>query len=377
LKIDILFSKILIGGSSNSLIRVYGDESLKRKSNEHNDIITINVSGNRYQTRLSTLERYPHTLLGNKNKRKYYWNNIDNEYFFDRHRTCFESILYYYQSNGRLRRPDYVPLDTFFEEILFFDLGSEAISQINKLENVSIIKYIDLPTCLWRRYIWFYLEYPQKSLFAGIIYLISMFLTILSCITLAIETLPEYNEKYNFNVCPNENFTLKLNETSTCSSILSSPFFYIQTICVTYFTIEFLLRLISTPSYYRFVLSILNWIDLGTIVPYFLSLGFSFDEKETNFDQNIFNALRIFRILRFLRILKIYLIFKQFKSVRVLSSTLKESFIDFIIMIIILTLTAFLFGAATYFAEQDTNGQVFDSIPKATYWGIITIATVG
>jgi hypothetical protein len=75
--------------------------------------------------------------------------------------------------------------------------------------------------------------------------------------------------------------------------------------------------------------------------------------------------------------LKIYLIFKQFKSLRVLSSTLKESFIDFIIMIIILTLTAFLFGAATYFAEQDTNGQVFDSIPKATYWGIITIATVG
>ncbi|CAF1568744.1 unnamed protein product, partial [Adineta steineri] len=37
----------------------------------------------------------------------------------------------------------------------------------------------------------------------------------------------------------------------------------------------------------------------------------------------------------------------------------------------------FLFGAATYYVEQDVNGLVFDSIPKATYWGIHTITTVG
>lgn len=27
-----------------------------------------------------------------------------NEYFFDRNRNCFDAILYYYQSGGRLRR---------------------------------------------------------------------------------------------------------------------------------------------------------------------------------------------------------------------------------------------------------------------------------
>ena len=46
-------------------------------------------------------------------------------------------------------------------------------------------------------------------------------------------------------------------------------------------------------------------------------------------------------------------------------------------MVVVLTLMAFLFGSALFFAEQDTNGTVFDSIPKATYWGIITIASVG
>jgi len=375
--LHIKFSKTFVGGG-DSLIRVHGLDdylkSTKKPGDKHNDIITINVSGGRYQTRLSTLENYPNTLLGNKKKRKYYWNNKKNEYFFDRHRACFESILYFYQSNGRLRRPDYVPLDTFLEEVSFFDLGPDAISQINKLENVSIIKYIDLPNWHWRRYIWFYLEYPQNSIFGRIIYFISMFLTVLSCITLAIETLPQYKEQTKI-LCENETNTL--NQTSICTEIYSSPFFIIQTICISYFTIEFLLRLLSTPSYFKFMISIFNWIDLCTIVPYFVSLGLLLEHKETDLYDGSFLILRIFQILRFLRAFRIYLVFKQFKSLRVLSATLKESFIDFIIMIIILTIMAFLFGGAVYYVEQDTNGQIFDSIPRATYWGILTITTVG
>lgn len=117
--------------------------------------MTINVSGIRYETCLSTLERYPDSLLSNKEKRQSYWNNQRKEYFFDRHRTCFESILYYYQSYGRLRRLNYVPM----------------------------IKYIDLSNWLRRRYIWIYLEYPQNSLFARILYFISMFFTVLSYVT--------------------------------------------------------------------------------------------------------------------------------------------------------------------------------------------------
>ncbi|CAF1465883.1 unnamed protein product [Adineta ricciae] len=347
-----------------------------QNSNEQN-IITINVSGNRYQTHLSTLENYPNTLLGNKQKRHYYWNDENKEYFFDRHRACFEAILYYYQSNGRLRRPDYVPLDTFLEEVSFFDLGPNALSQINKMENVSIVKYIDLPNLLWRRYIWFYMEYPQHSMFAKILYFFSMIITVLSCLELAIETLPEYNDKWN-NLCSNEtNYTYPENNIPICWTVFSSPFFIIQSVCVFYFTIEFLLRLISTPSYYRFVLSIYNWIDLAAIVPYFVFLGLALSHKASDLNGSSFVGLRLLRILRFLRVFKFYLVFRQLKSLRVLSSTLKESFVDFVILIVILTLVGFLFGSAVYFVEQEENGQVFDSIPKAIFWGIITITTVG
>ena len=214
-------------------------------------------------------------------------------------------------------------------------------------------------------------------MFAKILHFVSMTLTVLSCIELAVETIPEYNNKWNTLCEKEENRSVIGGDIPICSTMFSSPFFIIQTICVSYFTVEFLLRLISTPSYYRFLLSIFNWIDLGAIVPYFVFLSLALVHKTSDLSGNGFVGLRVFRILRFLRVFKVYLIFKQLKTLRVLSSTLKESFIDFIIMIVILTLMGFLFGATVYFVEQDVDSNVFDSIPKATYWGILTITTVG
>lgn len=51
------------------------------------EIVTINVSGMRYQTLNSTLKRFPNSLLGDPLKRQKYWNFITHEYFLDRHRT--------------------------------------------------------------------------------------------------------------------------------------------------------------------------------------------------------------------------------------------------------------------------------------------------
>jgi hypothetical protein len=48
---------------------------------------------------------------------------MNNEYFFERHRSSFEAILYFYQSGGRLTRPENISAEIFLEEIKFFDLG--------------------------------------------------------------------------------------------------------------------------------------------------------------------------------------------------------------------------------------------------------------
>jgi hypothetical protein len=203
-----------------------------------------------------------------------------------------------------------------------------------------------------------------------------MFFTVLSCVSLAIESLPQYTNRWD-NICK-EKSNVSLNSTFVprCPALFYSPFFIIQTICVLYFTIEFLLRLISTPSYVPFILSFFNWVDLSSIVPYYVVLSIELADKDIGYTSATL-GIRILRILRFTRIFKIYLVFQSLKSLRVLSATIRESLIDFTVLITILTLLAFLFGAATYFAEQQANGVTFDSIPKAIYWGIITITGVG
>ena len=101
--------------------------------------IVINVSGLRFETQLKTLSNFQNTLLGDPQKRLKYFDPLRNEYFFDRNRSSFDAILYYYQSNGRLRRPLNVALDVFAEEIKFFELGEEAFNKFREDEGIYIL----------------------------------------------------------------------------------------------------------------------------------------------------------------------------------------------------------------------------------------------
>ena len=94
----------------------------RRSSGFRDDFVRINVSGMLYETMLSTLKRFPDTLLGNKYRRQKYFVPAKDAFFFDRHRTCFEAILYFYQSDGVLTRPLHVPHNVFQEEQVFFGL---------------------------------------------------------------------------------------------------------------------------------------------------------------------------------------------------------------------------------------------------------------
>lgn len=89
-------------------------------------MVKINVSGKKYQTYESTLRRFPNTLLGSADTREPFFDSAKGEYFFDRHRSCFTSILYYYQSEGTLLRPLNLSPDIFFQECCFFGIGEEA-----------------------------------------------------------------------------------------------------------------------------------------------------------------------------------------------------------------------------------------------------------
>ena len=96
--------------------------------------IRINVSGQRFETRVRVLDRHPLTLLGDVVRRRQFYDAERRELFFDRHRPSFEAIFAYYQNGGRLRRPYHVPDDVFLSELEFYELEDDAIEEYKRSE---------------------------------------------------------------------------------------------------------------------------------------------------------------------------------------------------------------------------------------------------
>uniref|UniRef100_A0A914NPK6 BTB domain-containing protein n=1 Tax=Meloidogyne incognita TaxID=6306 RepID=A0A914NPK6_MELIC len=157
-----------------------GSMNARRNGQKHsseiwNDlVITINVSGMRFQTYQSTLERFPHSMLGNPTKRRAFWNEQLNEYFLDRSRTCFESILHIYRTGGQVVRPVTVPVEMFIDELYFYQLKDDVWSHFCESEGCRIVKEEKKPLNPTQRKIWNLMEHPDSSFLARILASISV-----------------------------------------------------------------------------------------------------------------------------------------------------------------------------------------------------------
>ena len=96
--------------------------------------VVLNISGEIFETRKETLNRFPQTLLGQKRKRDVHYCPDRNQYFFNRNRSCFDAILYFYQSKGILHCPDGILVSIFQIECQFFELPEESITKMMERE---------------------------------------------------------------------------------------------------------------------------------------------------------------------------------------------------------------------------------------------------
>ena len=334
--------------------------------------VTINVSGQRFETQLRTLERFPHTLLGNPEKRLSYWNEARREFFIDRHRPSFQAILYFYQSGGRLRRPLEVPEDVFLEEMQFYELGEELVSKYRKIEGLDSMdeEVRDLPNNKLQRQIWLLLEYPDTSMAARIIAVISVMFILTSIVNFCLETLPVFTRTH----CVNKTVVLEDGDTE----IRQLPnymdvFFIIESVCISWFTVEFVFRLFASPDKVAFAKGVMNLFDLVAIVPYFVILI-----SVTTAD-NCENAKKSgsFIFIRVLRIFRIFKLSKHSSGLRILGLTLKASVRELGLFVLFLIIAMVMFGSALFYAEGDLEDSQVKSIPEAFWWSIITMTTVG
>ncbi|XP_068450284.1 potassium voltage-gated channel subfamily A member 2 [Clinocottus analis] len=342
--------------------------------------VVINISGLRFETQLKTLSQFPETLLGDPKKRMRYFDPLRNEYFFDRNRTSFDAILYYYQSGGRLRRPVNVTLDIFSEEIRFYELGDEAIEIFREDEGFVKEEERPLPDNEFQRQVWLLFEYPESSGPARIIAIISVMVILISIVSFCLETLPIFrnddDDMHRSEIYYPETNTTIITYTST---YFTDPFFILETLCIIWFSFEFLVRFFACPSKAGFFGNIMNIIDVVAIIPYFITLGTELAEKPDDDGQAGQQAmsLAILRVIRLVRVFRIFKLSRHSKGLQILGQTLKASMRELGLLIFFLFIGVILFSSAVYFAEADEPESQFESIPDAFWWAVVSMTTVG
>lgn len=329
------------------------------------DLVTINVSGLRFQTFERTLARFPNTLLGCRSKRERYYVQDLNEYFFDRHRSTFESILYIYQSNGRVKRPESVPIDIFLREMRFFQMGDHLIEEFWIAEGYEKPKEAILPTNTSQRRLWELMEYPDSSLAARIIAFISISVIIVSIVSFCWETVPSGEVR---EMEP----TASLNATETEGRTIWNPFFWLELVCIIWFTIELTLRFISSPSKVTFLTSLLNIIDFVAIAPFFVNLIWA-DASKSNSSM----SFAVLRVLRLVRVFRIFKLSRHSAGLQILGKTFRASVQEFCLLIFFMAIALVLFSSGIYFAEQGEPNSKFTSIPASFWFVLVTMTTVG
>lgn len=143
-----------------------------------------------------------------------------------------------------------------------------------------------------------------------------------------------------------------------------SAFTYIEWAITILFTIEYVVRIWSSRTPFRYIFSFWGLVDLLSIVPTYLEL--------IDFGFHYLLAIRIFRLLRVFRILKLV---RFNREAQMLLLALRSSGHKIGVFLMAVISIMVILGTLMYVIEGGENG--FTSIPQSIYWAVVTVTTVG
>ncbi|XP_030359251.1 potassium voltage-gated channel subfamily G member 1 isoform X2 [Strigops habroptila] len=325
--------------------------------------IIINVGGIKYLLPWTTLDEFPLTRLG---QLKFCTNFDDilnicddydvtcNEFFFDRNPGAFRTILTFLRV-GKLRLLREMCALSFQEELLYWGIEED-----------------NLDWCCKRRYL-------QKM-----------------------EELTEINEREDDLIENETGETVEETRIGLCMKKLQDMverpqsglpgkgecsqmcynIFIVESVCVAWFSLEFLLRFIQAKSKFAFLRRPLTLIDIIAILPYYITLlvdttsvGY---KKPSSGSIYLDKVGLVLRILRALRILYVMRLARHSLGLQTLGLTARRCTREFGLLLLFLCVAIALFAPLLYVIENEmANSQEFTSIPACYWWAVITMTTVG
>jgi len=278
---------------------------------------------------------------------------------------------------GNLVRPDIIPIDIFLNELTFYRLSYSSIKDFLDIEGLLLEEAEEIrPIRTTRDLIWATFDRPETSIVARIFSAISISAIILSMVVFCIETFPDVDIEHR-HLSGESN-----NRAGASMDSKLGNLFLVESICVGWFILEFIIRFASCPSRTKFMSQLMNIIDFVAIIPYFFItvIEVSTNAREAlgshvgTWQPQMVTFIRSARILRAFRILKLS---RYSRGLRILAMTVQKSARLLVLLVFFQMVLAVTFGSMVYIMEADGESNEISSIPEGIWFAIITMTTVG
>ena len=270
------------------------------------------------------------------------YNKRRGEYFVEHYKHMFPVITRFYTHQEELVCPHCMTKQMFESCLEFYGLLPYYLGLKSNLAEVRGEAVADG----LKEVIYFTVINPDYSRVALVFAVVDVMVILCSTVVLILETVKE--------VADTEYFIRGASIVETGVNIL--------------FTIQAILLLVVYPSVKLYFSSLMNWIDIVSVLPFYISL------IARSYLSRLGSAFRVLRLVRLVRVMKL---FRRSLGSQILISFLYSSIPEILLLLLMWGIAILLFGPMMFFIERQHGNDSFDSAFSGMWFCVVTIGTVG